>query len=179
MLRSTGERYGSITRLLHWAIAFLIIGLIVLGWWMVDLSYYDRWYNRSLELHKGIGMIVLALAVVKTGWMIFDGKPEFPATIRRWERAAATAANHLFYLLMLLIPVTGYIISTSAGDGISIFGWFEAPAIFSAGEAVRDLAIELHYWLAYATAGLVFIHALAALKHQFMDHDGMLRRMLW
>jgi cytochrome b561 len=74
---------------------------------------------------------------------------------------------------------TGYIISTSAGDGISIFGWLEVPAIITAGEAVRDLAIELHYWLAYGTAGLAIVHALAALKHQFMDHDGMLRRMLW
>jgi cytochrome b561 len=179
VIRSTDERYGSITRLLHWVVALLIIGLVALGFWMVDLSYYDRWYNRSLELHKEFGMIVLALAALKIGWAIFDVKPGFPETIKPWERAAATAANHLFYLLMLLIPVTGYIISTSAGDGISIFGWLEVPAIITAGEAVRDLAIELHYWLAYGTAGLAIVHALAALKHQFMDHDGMLRRMLW
>jgi len=179
MIRSTDERYGSIARLLHWAVALLIIGLVALGFWMVDLSYYDRWYNRSLELHKEFGMIVLALAALKIGWAIFDVKPGFPETIKPWERVAATAAHHLFYLLMLLIPVTGYVISTSAGDGISIFDWLEVPAIFAAGENVRDLAIELHYWLAYGTVGLVVIHALAALKHQFIDRDGTLRRMLW
>ena len=65
MIRSTDERYGSIARLLHWAVALLIIGLVALGFWMVDLSYYDRWYNRSLELHKEFGMIVLALAALK------------------------------------------------------------------------------------------------------------------
>ncbi len=179
MLRSTDKRYGGVTRLLHWAVALLIIGLVALGFWMVDLSYYDRWYNRSLELHKEFGMLVLALAALKVGCAIFDVKPGFPETIKTWERVAANAVHYLFYLLMLLIPVTGYVISTSAGDGISIFGWFEAPAIFSAGEAVRDLAIELHYWLAYGTAGLAIVHALAALKHQFIDGDGTLRRMLW
>jgi cytochrome b561 len=179
MLRSTDERYGSVTRLLHWVVALLIIGLIVLGWWMVDLTYYDRWYNRSLELHKELGMIVLVLAALKIGWAIFDVKPGFPETIKPWERVAANAVHHLFYLLMLLIPVTGYVISTSAGDGISTFGWLEVPAIFAVGESVRDLAIELHYYLAYATAGLAVVHALAAFKNQFFDRDGTLRRMLW
>jgi cytochrome b561 len=80
---------------------------------------------------------------------------------------------------MLLIPATGYIISTSAGDGISMFGWFEVPALLPAGETVRDIAIELHYWLAYGTAALVVIHAAAAVKHQFIDRDGTLRRMTW
>jgi cytochrome b561 len=168
-----------VTRVLHWAVAVLIIGLVALGFWMVDLGYYDRWYNRSLELHKGLGMIALALAVLKIGWAIFDVKPGFLETIKPWERVAANAVHYLFYLLMLLIPVTGYVISTSAGDGISIFGWLEAPAIFAAGEAMRDLAIELHYWLAYGAAGLAVAHALAAFKHQFLDRDGTLRRMLW
>jgi cytochrome b561 len=179
MFRSSKTDYGIITRLLHWLVALLIIGLIGLGWWMVDLSYYDRWYNRALDLHKALGMLVLALAAVKIGWMMFDGRPGFPDSISSWERTAATAVHHLFYLLMLLIPVTGYIISTSAGDGISMFGWFEVPALLPAGETVRDIAIELHYWLAYGTAALVVIHAAAAVKHQFIDRDGTLRRMTW
>lgn len=179
MFRSSKTDYGIITRLLHWLVALLIIGLIGLGWWMVDLSYYHRWYNRALDLHKALGMLVLALAAVKIAWLVFDGKPGFPDSIRSWERTAATAVHHLFYLLMLLIPVTGYIISTSAGDGISMFGWFEIPALLPAGETVRDIAIELHYWLAYGTAALVVVHAAAAVKHQIIDRDGTLRRMVW
>lgn len=179
MLRSTETAYGAITRLLHWVVALLIIGLIWLGWWMVDLGYYDRWYNRSLELHKSLGMAVLAIAVVKIAWVIYDGKPGFPASIRPLERAAATATHHLFYLLMLLIPATGYVISTSAGDGISVFGLFEIPPVIPVSERLRDAAIELHLWLAYGTGALAAGHALAALKHQFIDRDGTLRRMLW
>lgn len=179
MLRSTATQYSSVTRILHWTVALLIIVLIWLGWWMVDLSYYDRWYNRSLELHKSLGMAALAIAAVKIAWVAYDGKPGFPQTVTRWESAAATAVHHLFYLLMLLIPVTGYVISTSAGDGISIFDMFEVPAVLPESETLRDFAIELHFWLAYAAGALALVHALAAFKHQFVDRDGTLRRMLW
>lgn len=179
MFRSSKTNYGIITRVLHWLVALLIIGLIGLGWWMIDLSYYDEWYYRALELHKALGMAVLALATVKIAWVVFDGKPRFTDSMKRWERTAATAVHHLFYLFMLLIPVTGYVISTSAGDGISIFGWFQVPAILAVGETLRDVAIEVHYWLAYVTAVLVLIHAAAAVKHQFIDRDETLRRMTW
>ena len=175
----SATEYSAITRILHWTVALLIIGLIWLGWWMVDLSYYDRWYNRSLELHKSLGMVVLAIAAAKIAWVVYEGKPAFPDTIELWERYAATAVHHLFYLLMLLIPVTGYVISTSAGDGISIFGLLQVPAVLPVSETLRDVAIELHFWLSYATAALVAVHAVAALKHQFVDRDGTLRRMLW
>lgn len=179
MLRSTDTRYGVITRALHWIVALIIIGLIWLGWWMVDLSYYDSWYNRSLELHKSLGMAALAVAVVKIAWVIHDGRPRLPDSIAPLERTAATATHHLFFLLMLLIPATGYVISTSAGDGISVFGLLEIPAVLPVSETARDFAIELHFWLAYGTGVLVIAHALAALKHQFIDRDGTLRRMLW
>lgn len=179
MLRSTDTRYGIVTRILHWIVALTIIGLICLGWWMVDLSYYDRWYNRSLELHKSLGMAALAIAAVKIAWVIHDDKPRFPDSITPLERNAATATHHLFLLLTLLIPATGYVISTSAGDGISVFGLFEVPALLPVNETTRDLAVELHFWLAYCTGALVLAHASAALKHQFIDRDGTLRRMLW
>jgi cytochrome b561 len=178
MLRSTDTRYGVIPRVLHWAMALIIVVLIWLGWWMVDLSYYDRWYNRSLELHKSLGMAALAIAAVKIAWLIYDIKPDYAESIRPWERTAATAAHHLFYLLMLLIPATGYVVSTSAGDGISVFGLFQVPAALPVSGGLRDLAIELHFWLAYGIGVLVLVHALAALKHQFIDRDGTLKLML-
>lgn len=179
MFRSSESSYGVLTRLLHWLIALLIIGLIGLGWWMVGLSYYDSWYNRALDLHKALGMLALTLAAVKIAWVVYDEKPRLPDSIKPWERTAASAVHHLFYLLMLLIPVTGYVISTSAGAGISMFGWFDIPAPMPAGDTLRDIAIELHYWMAYATAALTLLHAAAALKHQFINRDGTLRRMIW
>ncbi|NKC13798.1 MAG: cytochrome b [Gammaproteobacteria bacterium] len=179
MLKNTEERYGLLPKLLHWFIAVLIIGLIWLGWYMVDLTYYDRWYNDSLTAHKALGLLVLALALVKIVWTLVNRPPPLVATLRTFERVAAHAAHGLLYLAMLLIPVTGYLISTSAGAAVSIFNWFDVPALVVLDDASRDVAIEVHYYASYAVAVLVVIHALAALKHQFIDKDGTLRRMLW
>ena len=178
MWRNTEERYGLVTKGLHWAVAVLIIGLIWLGWYMVDLTYYDRWYNASLSAHKALGMLVLALGTMKLVWTVVDRSPAYAATIKPWERKAATAMHHTLLLMMLVIPVTGYLISTSEGDPVSFFGWFDIPAVVVAGERLRDVAIEAHFYLAYLTCALVVIHLLAALKHQFVDRDGTLTRML-
>ncbi len=178
MLKNSSENYGTVSKTLHWSIALLIVGLIWLGWYMVDLTYYDTWYNDSLTLHKSFGMLVLALALVKVAWVSYSKLPNYSPTLEPWERVGARITHAILFLAMFAIPISGYFISTSAGDPVSIFGWFEISALFSIGEEPRDIAIELHYYLAYATAGLVVLHALAALKHQFVDKDGALGKML-
>ena len=177
--KTAGSRYDLATRLLHWSVAALILGLVWLGWYMVDLTYYNRWYYSSLAWHKALGMVALALGVLKIGWVLRSRPPPYAATLRPWERAAATAVHHLFYAMMLLIPLTGYVVSTSEGEGVDLWGLVTVPAVVTAGEDVRDLAIEAHYWCGYGVAVLALLHAGAALKHQLVDRDGTLRRMLW
>ena len=178
MLKNSPDRYGGVAKLLHWSIAALIIGLIWLGWYMVDLSYYDTWYHDSLALHKALGMIVLVLALLLIAWNRYSRPPGDVATIKPWERLAAKAAHLALYTMMVVIPITGYLISTSAGEAIAIFGWVQVPALIEVNDALRDFAIDLHFYLAYGTAGLVLMHGLAALKHQFIDQDGTLGRIL-
>lgn len=178
-LINTAHAYGVLTRILHWAVALLMITLIALGWWMVGLSYYDRWYHDALETHKALGMIALLLGGVKVAWYLGSAKVAFAAGVRSWERIVARGVHAAFLVLMVMIPCTGYLISTSAGDGISMFGLFDVPALAARDERVRDLAIELHYYAAYAIGALALLHAGAALKHQFLDKDGTLRRMWW
>ena len=179
MWRNTGNRYGLTTKLLHWSVAVLILGLVWLGWYMVDLTYYDAWYNDSLAWHKALGIVALVLGAVKIAWTVHSRPPAYVESLGRWERAAATAVHHLFYVMMVLIPLTGYLVSTSEGEGIDLWGWLTVPAVVVAGEGMRDLAIEVHYWCAYGTGVLAVGHAAAALKHQLLDRDGTLRRMLW
>lgn len=178
MLKNSAQRYGAVTKSLHWTIALLIMGLIGLGWYMVGLTYYDPWYNDSLTTHRALGMLVLALAVLMLVWRIYSRPPALVATIKPWERVAAKAVHATLYLMMLAIPITGYTISTSAGGTIPVFGWFEIPALYPVDEPLRDFAITVHYYLAYGTAFLIALHALAALKHQFIDRDGTLGKML-
>ena len=178
MLKNTASRFGLVAKTFHWIIALLIIGLIALGWYMVTLTYYDRWYNTSLETHRALGLLVLVLALLNLCWRAYSRPPAFVPTIKPWERISARIAHITLFGMMLVIPATGYIISTSAGGPVSVFGWFEIPAVVAVGERYRDIAIKAHYYLAYGTALLIGVHAAAAFKHQFYDRDGTLKRML-
>ena len=178
MWRNSGHRYGLVSILLHWAIALGIIGLVGLGAWMVELTYYDRWYYDALALHKALGIVVLALALTKFGWRFADPRPGFEPEVGPLARIGATAMHWLLNALLVVVPVTGYLISTSEGAGIDLFGRFELPAFLEISERTRDLAIEVHYYLAYGGIGLVAVHAGAALKHHFIDKGSTLARMV-
>ncbi len=179
MLRNSKNRYGLVTKLLHWLIALGIIGLIGLGWWMVGLSYYDSWYNRGLELHRELGMLVLGLACVYLLWKVVSPSPPVQSELLSWEKMAAHVAHFLLILAMFAIPVSGYMISTSAGAGFSFFGLFQVPAVTAISNEMRDLAIDFHYYVAYGLIAVILAHAGGALKHQFIDKHGTLKRMLW
>lgn len=178
MWRNGRDRYGLVSISFHWTIALAFVGLVGLGLWMVGLSYYDPWYNASLAFHKAIGIVALAVAVAKFGWRFADPKPGLAADLKPHERAGATVMHWILNALIVLVPVTGYVISTSEGAGIDMFGLFKLPAIPGRSEGLRNLAIELHYYLAYGGIALVALHAGAALKHHFLDRGSTLRRML-
>lgn len=178
-ISNSTHSFGWLTRLLHWLVAALILGLIALGWYMVDLSYYDPNYHDSLHYHKAFGVLALVAGLFKVAWYIGNQQPAALTSLPVWQHRAAQAMHWLLLLLMVLIPVSGYFISTSAGDGIELFDGLEVPALLTISDPVRDLAIAIHELLAYSALGLVGLHAGAALKHQFIDRDGTLKRMLW
>lgn len=178
MWRSGSDRYGLVAIGFHWTIALGITGLVGLGAWMVGLTYYGPWYNDSLALHKAIGIVILALALAKFGWRLVDRKPGYGPEVGPHERAAASAMHWVLNGLMVLLPVSGYLISTSEGAGIGMFGLFDVPAFFDVSVTTRDLAIDIHYYLAYGGIALVGLHALAALKHTLIDRGSTLFRML-
>ncbi len=172
------DQYSLIAKLLHWLIALLIIALSGIGWWMVGLSYYDPWYHDSLNWHKSLGIIVLLMVGFKVIWSFVDKAPEPQATLNAFERIASSLVHSILRLAMMIIPITGYLVSTSEDAAIEVFDWFSFPVLLQINERARDIAIDIHYYFAYATLALVVLHAAAALKHQFIDHKGTLKRML-
>jgi cytochrome b561 len=178
MLRNTVNSYGLVSKALHWLIALGIIGLIALGWWMVGLSYYDAWYHRGLELHRAIGIVVLCLATVFVLWKTLSPSPGHQAELKPWEKLGARIAHVLLLLAMFIIPLSGYVISTSSESGFPFFDLFEIPALLPKSEDARDLAIFIHYYIAYGLVAVIALHAGAAVKHQFIDKHGTLKRML-
>ena len=110
MFGNTPLRYGGPTRLVHWVLALLILGLIALGWWMVGLDYYDAWYHDATRMHEGFGVVAWCLALVFALGNILS-KPPRSLPLRWWEKAAAGAAHKLLYLAILVAgcvwPVRG------------------------------------------------------------------------
>ena len=179
MFKNNAFRFGLVSKLLHWLIAIGIVGLIWLGWWMVGLGYYDPWYHDSLEFHKAAGMVVLLLAFAKIGWQIYNRPPLPGPHLQRWEIRASKSMHYVLYALMIVVPITGYMMTTSAGQSVSMFGLFDLPAILTITESTRDMAIAIHYYFAYAGIALVLGHGGAALKHHFINKDDTLKRMTW
>jgi len=178
LIRNTSERYGAVAKALHWGLAVLILGLVWLGWVLVDLGYYSPWYQVASTSHEALGMLVLALAAFKLVWMLYSPGPAPQPELAPWERGASRLVHGALFLSMFLIPVTGYLVSTSDGAAVAMFDWFEVPAVVPVSTALRDGAIDVHAYGAYSVLALAVLHAGAALKHQFVDHDGTLKRML-
>jgi cytochrome b561 len=177
-LLNTSSSYGLISILLHWAIALLLIVLIALGLWMTGLDYYHPWYREGPDIHRSLGVLVAGLLIGRLVWRGINRQPALVATDKPWERHAARVTHWLLYLLPALLVVSGYMISTADGRALSVFGWFEIPAVVSGLDNQEDLAGDIHYFLALVLIGFICLHAAAAVKHQIVDRDARLWRML-
>lgn len=177
-MKNSATHYGYVTILLHWLVAIVVLGLFTLGFWMVDLTYYDTWYKSAPDLHKSIGICLLAIMVFRVFWRIKQTSPEALLTHTKFEKKAGHSVHILLYSLLFFIMLSGYLISTADDRGIDVFNLFTVPGFGSFIENQEDVAGVIHQYLAYSMMVLVFLHALAALKHHFVDKDITLKRML-
>jgi cytochrome b561 len=176
MIKNTATSYGWITIAIHWLSALVVIGLFALGYWMLTLGYYDTWYRLGPWWHKSIGMTLLAVTLLRMLWVFSNPKPKPLGA--PWEQVAARIGHGLIYILLLVTMISGYLISTADGRGISVFDWFEIPALITGIPNQEDLAGEVHWYTALALVITAAGHALAALKHHFVNGDATLKRML-
>jgi cytochrome b561 len=172
------ENYSLTSKLLHWSTALMMLFLFILGVYMIDLGYYDKNYTLSYSVHKAVGLIALVLAICQVLWALTHKSPVLISSIKYWEKIAAYVMHKLLFLLIILIPASGYAIAVAAGQGVELFGLITVPAIFPEMLEMEDVASDAHFYLTYAGAGLVTLHVLAALKHHFFDRDKTLKRML-
>lgn len=177
-LFSSDARFGIIAIALHWSNALLMLGLFALGAYMTELKYLDPNYNISYRVHKSLGILVFELTLLQILWTISTYHPSPLAGHKPWEKAAARLVHLVLYGMMLLIPFSGYAISSAEGQGVDFFNWYTLPAMLPHREGLADTAGKVHYYLAYGTLVLVALHILAALKHQLIEQDGTLSRML-
>lgn len=176
MMGSTADsRYTRVAIGLHWVIALLIIANLAIG------LLHESLLKGTIPLHKSIGMLVLLLSVVRLVWRLTHRPPPLPASVRRWETGLAHAVHWLLYVLMILIPLSGWIFTSAAAKRypLSFFGLFPLPFFpVPQDKGIKDVWAEGHELMAYLMIALLVLHIAAALKHRFVDRDLTLDRMM-
>ncbi len=175
--KSDRQSYGVVAILLHWSVAAVVPLLFLLGLWMTSLEYYHPWYRQGPDIHRSVGVLLFLLMLVRLLWRWYSPPPEPLPNHTALEQFAARQAHRLLYLLLFTVMFSGYLISTADGRPVSVFGWFELPALISGIDQQEDIAGKLHFTLAVTTITLVVLHLSGALKHHFIDRDRTLLRM--
>ncbi|TXR54417.1 cytochrome b [Reinekea thalattae] len=173
---SNAKNYSWLMISIHWLSALVVIAMFALGLWMVGLDYYSQWYQTAPALHKSVGILLFALTAVRFGIKLASHTPEVSGKI--FEVIAAKAVHLFIYFLILLLFVSGYLISTPDGRGIEVFNWFTIPSIGELFENQSTIAGRIHYFTALTLIAFAALHALAALKHHFIDKDNTLKKMM-
>lgn len=175
VVRDTSAGYGLVSRLFHWLMAIAIVGLFGLGVWMVGLGYYHPYYHTAPHWHKSVGMLLAFALVARILWRGVNVKPS-DEDLPPLERIGARIAHWSFYILLVAIVVSGYLMSTADGRPIHVFDWFQIPAP-GTNPGLESTAGAVHVWLSYLVIALAVIHTAAALKHHFLDRKPTLVRM--
>jgi cytochrome b561 len=177
---NTANRYGLVAMLLHWAMAALLVGLILLGLYMLALpeSGYDTKKISLILMHKQIGILALFLALARVAWRSLNPLPALEAGLPAWQRFAARFVHLLLYALMFALPLSGWLMSSAAGIPVSFFGLLTLPDYLPRDERWFHALIAVHGLLADALMLLLALHASAALAHHFLFRDATLMRML-
>lgn len=180
-LRNSSTTYGAVAVTLHWLIAGSIIYMIWLGNYMTDAEDY-----KAYQLHKSLGITILALSMLRLVWRFVDPPPPLPEGMSKLERIGARASHWGFYALMIGVPLGGWALASTSSFATSIWGQFDLPRLpgfAGMDEATRDAADErlsnLHGFFGfYGFIVLIALHVGAALKHHFWNRDNVLTRMI-
>jgi cytochrome b561 len=175
---SAGGRYTGPAIALHWLIAVLIIGGFWLGWVMTDIPGLTPTKLRYFAWHKWIGVTVFALAWLRVIWRLTHPAPPLPAGMPALQRLVSNAVHLLLYVLMIVIPASGYLYSAAAGIQVVYLGILPLPTLIEPDQQLKVIFRLTHIWLNYALLGLFVLHLLGVVKHTLIDRDGLLARMI-
>lgn len=171
------DRWGAVSQSLHWLILVLLLVMAWLGLTMTDLPNTPR-KVETYALHKSIGLGILALVLLRAAWRLYAGAPRPVPGMPRWQHRIATATHAGMYLLLLAIPVSGWVINSASGFPLRWFGLFRVPQLIAPDDALEELAGTWHEWMFWALVVLVLVHAAAATWHHVFQRDATLARML-
>ncbi len=177
MLRNSMQAWGAIAKTLHWSMLALFLVQIPLGWAAVS------WRLSPLKIdlfvwHKSTGILLLALATIRIAWRLANPPPPSVDGLPRWEQRAGAASHAALYVLIVSIPMSGWVINSAANIPLNVFWLFPLPDITAPDKALADIAARVHFGLYVALSVLVCLHIGAALRHHFVRRNNILVRML-
>ena len=181
MTSSRPARYTATAIALHWLLGLAIVAVFGVGYYMTGLPFSPQ-RLKLYNWHKWAGVAILALSVVRLAWRLTHRPPALPAAMKsampRWQEVAYHATHHSLYALFFIVPLVGWAYSSAAGFPIVFLGVLPLPSFVPVSPELAEAIKPWHEITAYALAALVVLHVAAALKHQLIDRDGLLSRML-
>jgi cytochrome b561 len=185
MLKNSATEYGTFSKVMHWLMAAIIITLIGVGIYMADLpkdtDAQKQYAYQFYGMHKSFGVIALLLIAVRLVWLRVSPSPALPAVFEGKERLLVEGLKKLLYLLMLIVPVSGYLMSNAGGYPINFFGLFELPALIGKSKAIGGVMHEVHEIAGFVILGVVVLHMAGAIKHRLKEKGSerdIMQRML-
>ncbi len=175
---SDSKKYPVLMRLIHWFMAICILGMIGTGWYMAGL---DAEASNKYDLypwHKSFGVLMLITIVIRTIVRLVSLIPELPATMPAYEKKLAGLTHFLLYLMMFVVPTSGYLMSATGGRDVFMFQ-LKMPDLPD-NQALASFMYNVHGYAPYILLGIIVLHILGALKHRIMDDDknDVLKRMM-
>lgn len=172
------DRWGPVSQALHWTIALLVLVMAAIGLSLDELPRSPKWF-WVYDLHKSIGLLVLSLVVLRLAWRLFAGAPPPVAGLPRIQRIAAGATHWLLYILLLAMPLSGWLYDSASGlRPLRWFGQFAVPKLVAPDEALAGGFHDVHETLFIILVAVVLLHVAAALWHHVFRGDATLARML-
>jgi cytochrome b561 len=169
--------YSSMMKFLHWLIGLTVIAMLLMGFFLDDIP--KAYKGTAYMLHKSTGITLLILMLIRLVVVFIQGKPQFPASMSSWEKSLSTTVQFCFYVFLILMPLSGWIMSVAADKIPSYFNLFQLtlPGI-PQDKALAKFMNQSHEVMAWILSALVILHILGALKHHYIDKDDVLRSML-
>lgn len=174
------RRYHGFAIAMHWILAVALVSIFILGHYMADLPFSPQ-RLKLYNWHKWAGVTILILSAARLAWRLTHRPPALPQTVTLampgWQMQAYHATHIVMYALFFIVPLVGWAYSSAAGFPVVLFGVLPLPDFVTADKALADMIKPWHALSANALGALVVVHVVAALKHHFIDKDGLLDRM--
>jgi cytochrome b561 len=178
MSRRAPTSYTKVAILMHWIMALFILLNLSVGFFMETFANPSPQRSNVLFYHASIGMVIFALAVIRLRWRLTHQPPPLPQSISKPQQIVAHGLHWLLYALILVQPISGYVHRMAGNHPVSVFGLFNLPVLIGKNEPLRLLTDVVHDSGGIIIAILVVGHIGMALKHRFMDRDGVMQRMI-